>query len=151
MRTHLKDSILGKEEKLKYVKDLVVSLGQWNICTKYLVSAKYLDSVMYLDRTKYLCGATSKLKTPVCFGSLQCGTGATSPDVIYPDAQHIHHQVHHQVHLQPPGVLGQAKVGHTTPGVGAIRIDILLRIRKIAVQAQYGGNNSKVGGCQNLI
>ena len=102
----------------------MVSQSQWNICTKYLVWAKYLDSVMYLYRTKYLCWATSKLKTPVYFGSLRRGTGATSPDAIYPDAQHIHHQVH----LQPPGVLGQAKVGHTTPGGGAIRIDILLQI-----------------------
>ena len=66
-------------------------------------------------------------------------------------AQHIHQQVHYQVHLQPPGVLGQAKVGHTTLGGGAIRIDILLRIRKIAVQAQYGGDNSKLEGSQNLI
>ena len=105
---------------------------------------------MYLYRTKYLCCVTSKLKTPVYFGSLRCGTGATSPDAIYPDAQHIHHQVHHLVHLQPPGELGQAKVGHTTPGGGAIRIDILLWIRKNAVQAQYGGDNSKVEGCQNL-
>ena len=102
---------------------------------------------MYLDRKKYLCCATSKLKTPVYFGSLRCGIGATSPDAIYPDAQHIHHQVH----LQPPGVLGQAKVGHTTPGGGAIRIDILLRIKKNSVQAQYGGDNSKVGGCENRI
>ena len=125
----------------------MVSLSQWNICTNYLVWAKYLDSAMYLDRTKYLCWATSKLKTPVYFGSLRCGAGVTSPEAIYPDAQHIHHQVH----LQPPGVLGQAKVGHTTPGGGAIKIDILLRIRKIAVQAQFGGDNSKVGGCQNLV
>ena len=64
----------------------------------------------------------------VYFGPSRCGAGATSPDAIYPDAQHIHHQVHHQVHLHPPGVLGQAKVGHTTPGGGAIRIDILLQI-----------------------